>query len=524
MKLGLLLAVVVAVLVSSLSEGRVVSKCELRRKLSEQMHLPKWFNPVLKDRLLAAVICELNRTSSLTTDMVDVWGDEETTTTTITPNPSTSWVDEMEEEPTASFEEPSSDEMTSEEIPEEETTTEEISQEETTPEEIPEEETAPEEIPEEETTSEEIPEEETTTAAIPEEETTTTAIPEEETTTTAIPEEETTTTAIPEEFPEEETTTEKTEVTTPAPSTPETTQTPQAAKRRRKREIEVFNDEYIWTPMEFKLEERVNRLESECNEEEIEMAESGMDIVDSDSSQDQLLSLRKHGIFQLSDGYFCDSGHRHSQNKCKSKCSDFTDDDISNDIDCFVKIGCWKDKLMTEIGPLMNKRGKHGGLSVDSVANFVYHVELSSGFDTSAVNRWGKNPSDVTSAQKRAKEQSEPTECAPPPPPPSSPQHPERVWKLYGLFQLSNHLVCRDDDDDTDLSETICKINCKQLVDDDISDDIECLWKIIEPLFKEGYWNLKPDLRPLIMLIFQPRCGDVTASEYFSDCPSLKSV
>ena len=40
MKLGLLVVVAVAVLVPSLSEGRIVPRCELKQKLEEMLVLP----------------------------------------------------------------------------------------------------------------------------------------------------------------------------------------------------------------------------------------------------------------------------------------------------------------------------------------------------------------------------------------------------------------------------------------------------------------------------------------------------
>lgn len=49
MKLELLVVVAVAVLLPSFSESRIVSKCELREKLSEMLDLPRR----LKERTLA---------------------------------------------------------------------------------------------------------------------------------------------------------------------------------------------------------------------------------------------------------------------------------------------------------------------------------------------------------------------------------------------------------------------------------------------------------------------------------------
>ena len=52
MKLGLLVVLAVAVLVPSLSESRIVSKCELKQKLDQAIQLPRSFQR-LKERILA---------------------------------------------------------------------------------------------------------------------------------------------------------------------------------------------------------------------------------------------------------------------------------------------------------------------------------------------------------------------------------------------------------------------------------------------------------------------------------------
>ncbi|XP_034544412.1 alpha-lactalbumin isoform X2 [Notolabrus celidotus] len=122
----------------------------------------------------------------------------------------------------------------------------------------------------------------------------------------------------------------------------------------------------------------------------------------------------------------------------------------------------------------------------DGRAPVVCYVEFASGFNTAAVNQL-----DLQSSE------------------------PKEVWKLYGLFQLSNHLVCSEDDD-KDLSKNICEMNCNKLVDDNITDDIECLSTVLKAFLKDG-WNNKEQLE-MIKNIFQERCGDKTSLDYFSDC------
>ncbi|KAA8593135.1 hypothetical protein FQN60_018590, partial [Etheostoma spectabile] len=80
MKFGLLVVLAVAVLVPSLTEGRTVSKCELKEKLGQAITLPPKLQK-FKDEYLAIVICEANSRSRLNTGLVKVFGKRPTTTT-----------------------------------------------------------------------------------------------------------------------------------------------------------------------------------------------------------------------------------------------------------------------------------------------------------------------------------------------------------------------------------------------------------------------------------------------------------
>uniref|UniRef100_A0A3B4XTD2 lysozyme n=1 Tax=Seriola lalandi dorsalis TaxID=1841481 RepID=A0A3B4XTD2_SERLL len=62
------------------------------------------------------------------------------------------------------------------------------------------------------------------------------------------------------------------------------------------------------------------------------------------------------------------------------------------------------------------------------------------------------------------------------PPPARERRGAQEVWTLYGIFQLSNYLVCNDG---TTPSPNICGLSCSNLVDDDIRDDINCVLKIL---------------------------------------------
>ncbi|KAJ4944060.1 hypothetical protein JOQ06_012607 [Pogonophryne albipinna] len=84
----------------------------------------------------------------------------------------------------------------------------------------------------------------------------------------------------------------------------------------------------------------------------------------------------------------------------------------------------------------------------------------------------------------------------------SSEEDEEEQWTLYGLFQLSDHLICSDGA--TPSPDRICNVTCSALVDDEIEDDIGCMLNIISKV--------------MVKLIFQPECNNKTAAQYFKKC------
>ncbi|XP_045931111.1 cell surface glycoprotein 1-like [Micropterus dolomieu] len=96
------------------------------------------------------------------------------------------------------------------------------------------------------------------------------------------------------------------------------------------------------------------------------------------------------------------------------------------------------------------------------------------------------------------------------------PQLVKQVSNLYGLFQLSSHLVCSNG---MTPSPNICGMDCNNLIDDDISDDIRCVMMIINELIEKGFgaphWK---ELSKMIRLIFQQECSNLDASKYFAEC------
>ncbi|XP_028267646.1 bypass of stop codon protein 1-like [Parambassis ranga] len=253
MKLGLLLVLAVAVVLPSLSESRIVSKCELKKKLEKAIKLPSNLEK-MKDKIISRVVCEVSRTSNLNSNLIKVIG---TRMTTSAPNTTT-----------------------------------------------------------------------TTTAT-----TTTTTTTTSPTTTPTIPT-DTTTTSAP----------------TPTTTTTTTTPTDTTTDSRRKREADL--DSMDVENIDMKTEELLNREENRFDEEEVEeddnhLSDESKEVDDGKRKkrpphkQRVLWSLGYYGLFQLSDSHFCDSGYRWSRNVCRSSCTAFTDDDITDDIECFVKSNLW---------------------------------------------------------------------------------------------------------------------------------------------------------------------------------------
>ncbi|XP_048206696.1 alpha-lactalbumin [Perognathus longimembris pacificus] len=48
----------------------------------------------------------------------------------------------------------------------------------------------------------------------------------------------------------------------------------------------------------------------------------------------------------------------------------------------------------------------------------------------------------------------------------------------YGLFQISNNFWCRSSQ--LPQSKNVCEITCDKLVDDDLTDDVKCVQKILD--------------------------------------------
>ncbi|KAM9490390.1 uncharacterized protein ACWYII_003088 [Salvelinus alpinus] len=178
----------------------------------------------------------------------------------------------------------------------------------------------------------------------------------------------------------------------------------------------------------------------------------------------------------------------------------------------------------------------------DFVAKIVCHVEKATGFNTSFVTPWRDDDGPDDSPTK---DDNRPTR-------PTHPEHPPRrgkrhagdshgdsssaeshqfssskedsseeetseeetTWTLYGLFQLSDHVICANG---STPSLNLCQMNCSDLIDDDISDDLDCV-ETIKQTVESGPGDHKMALMRMFKQLFQKECVMTVASSYFSEC------
>ncbi|XP_077460758.1 uncharacterized protein LOC144077130 isoform X2 [Stigmatopora argus] len=91
--------------------------------------------------------------------------------------------------------------------------------------------------------------------------------------------------------------------------------------------------------------EMLNQEENAFDEELLVIADAKMSADGSDSEVEW--SLGYHGLLGLPDSFFCQSSARYSENVCGTKCSAFRDDDIKDDMDCFIDSLYWLYVLRT---------------------------------------------------------------------------------------------------------------------------------------------------------------------------------
>ncbi|KAG5278433.1 hypothetical protein AALO_G00098940 [Alosa alosa] len=91
------------------------------------------------------------------------------------------------------------------------------------------------------------------------------------------------------------------------------------------------------------------------------------------------------------------------------------------------------------------------------------------------------------------------------------------LWTLYGIFQLSDRVMCNSS---SVPSLNICQMDCQAFLDDDIADDIACAVKIIPKMMSnpDEQTEAKALLKKMMALLFQPECSAVKYKEFFAAC------
>uniref|UniRef100_A0A8K9XIF1 lysozyme n=1 Tax=Oncorhynchus mykiss TaxID=8022 RepID=A0A8K9XIF1_ONCMY len=152
----------------------------------------------------------------------------------------------------------------------------------------------------------------------------------------------------------------------------------------------------------------------------------------------------------------------------------------------------------------------------DFVAKIVCHVEKASGFNTSFVTAWRDDdgpdvlPTRPAKPPKRGKRHAGNHFTSGE----ESSSEEETMGTLYGLFQLSDRVICSSG---STPSLNLCQMNCSALIDDNISDDFNCV-KTIKQTMESGRGQQTKALKRMINLLFQKECVATVASSYFSKC------
>ncbi|XP_052462615.1 alpha-lactalbumin-like [Carassius gibelio] len=160
--------------------------------------------------------------------------------------------------------------------------------------------------------------------------------------------------------------------------------------------------------------------------------------------------------------------------------------------------------------------------STDILAQIVCHVELTSGFNTSAIKKIAEpeEHSSVQGSRHRRSVKGKGPRTTPRPatraPRLGSDEDKSEVWTLYGLFQLSDHVVCRSTQSH---SLNLCGLTCDKLIDSDTSDDIACVQALINAVSAPNPdpKTSKP-IHKMISLIHQPQCITVNTTSFFAGC------
>ncbi|RVE76565.1 hypothetical protein OJAV_G00010010 [Oryzias javanicus] len=172
-----------------------------------------------------------------------------------------------------------------------------------------------------------------------------------------------------------------------------------------------------------------------------------------------------------------------------------------------------RQRLFQVIATLPQSAQQSGLKADDIVAKIVCHAEQGSNFTTSLITQVaaekGQHGAVASTEPPHARNRRHSNQGQ------SSGEN-DGVWAMYGLFQLSSPQFCSSGENAT---PNICQTSCSNFIDDDITDDISCVLKILTDLLENGFrsehWN---ELKKMIKVMFQEKCRAVQAKEYFAAC------
>ncbi|XP_029949364.1 lysozyme C-3-like [Salarias fasciatus] len=189
---------------------------------------------------------------------------------------------------------------------------------------------------------------------------------------------------------------------------------------------------------------------------------------------------------------------------------------------------CEVRQRLTEAIAALSDGAKQAGLTDDNfVAKIVCHAELASDFNSSTVNQLTCSPGSPGSSSspgspvppqegRNQRNSPSPVHLRPNSRLQYNCDEDDETRTLYGLFQLGGHLTCSDG---ATPSANLCGMDCSDLLDDDILDDVHCLLAVFRNLLENGFgaahWKA---LRGTIRLVLQEECRDKQAHQYFAEC------
>ncbi|PWA29332.1 hypothetical protein CCH79_00013941, partial [Gambusia affinis] len=226
-----------------------------------------------------------------------------------------------------------------------------------------------------------------------------------------------------------------------------------------------------------------NESEDMSNGDSHETTEEGHDSSESgDMSYERTAASASYGIFQLSDSYLCDSGNNLSRNLCQKSCTDFTDDDITDDIECFLKAFFDGGPALTTV-TMKQEHSSKIAPKHESEESQESLNDMENKFDEEEMERDDEHISKESSSEEG-----------------ESSHLKMRLWSLgyYGIFQLRDSLFC---DSGYRWSKNLCGKPCTDFTDDDITDDIDCFlstnyhWYLIRGVSHQCFQQRKTFLK-----------------------------